>query len=161
MVRHARPTDLDALGQVEQSAATLFQGTHMSWAVTITSTPSETYLPALEHSLLWVVDVGELVGFVAASHQKDRILIEELSVARAFQRRGFGRALLDTAVADATRLQKRAVGLTTDRDLPWNRLFYESAGFHVVPDNASEIWLLDRLRLEAQHGQSQQTSRSG
>ncbi len=124
----------------------------MSWAVTIAGQSSKTYLPALEQRLLWVADVGELVGFVAASYQKDCLLIEELSVARMFQRRGFGRALLDPAVADATAFQKRAVGLTTDRDLPWNRLFYESAGFHVVPNNASEIWLLYRLRLEAQQG---------
>ena len=151
MIRLATPCEIEALGAVEKSAATVFEGTHMSWAVA-SAHPPQIYQRALEEGLLWVYDVGTVAGFVAASRQKDCIFIEELSVARDYQRRGFGRALLDTATARGAHLGCRAAVLITDRHLPWNKPFYERAGFCVVPHDDVEPWLGRRLSLEAQTG---------
>ena len=151
MIRLATAGEIGTLRVVEQSAATIFEGTHMSWAVA-SAHPPEMYRRALEDGLLWVYDVGTVAGFIAASQQTDCIFIEELSVGREYQRRGFGRALLDAATACDAHLGYRAAVLITDRDLAWNRPFYESAGFRVVLDDDVEPWLRERLRLESEAG---------
>jgi len=152
MIRPAIVADLAALPAIERSAAALFAGTHMAWAIALPAGGMETYRLSLDQRLLLVAERDSLVGFIAGSFASDCVFIEELSVAQSHQRSGIGRALLERLVREAEMRGKRAVGLTTDRELPWNRPFYLTAGFVDLAADADETWLLERLRREADHG---------
>jgi GNAT superfamily N-acetyltransferase len=152
MIRPAIVADLAALPAIERSAAALFAGTHMAWALTLPAGGVDAYRRSLDERLLLVAERDSVVGFAAGSFASDCVFVEELSVARSQQRSGIGRALLERLVREAQLREKRAVGLTTDRSLPWNRPFYLTAGFIDLPSDADEPWLLERLRREADHG---------
>lgn len=88
----------------------------------------------LAEGLVWVAeDEGELIGFAAAQAYFDALHLWELAVRRDRQGGGAGRALIETVVAEARRLELRAVTLTTFRDIPWNGPLYARLGFHEVP----------------------------
>jgi phosphinothricin acetyltransferase len=87
----------------------------------------------------WVAtdgDEGLVVGFVLVDLVDGRPHIEELSVARAHGRRGHATSLLDAVASWAVDEGHTAVTLTTFRDVPWNRPFYERRGFSVVGEAA-------------------------
>jgi GNAT superfamily N-acetyltransferase len=151
-IRPASADDLPSLPAIERSAGLLFAGTHMAWALDLPPRRATAYQTSLDASLLWVAHDDVLVGFIAGSLADEGVFIEELSVARSHQRRGIGRALLERLLHDVTQRGLYAVGLTTDRDLPWNRPFYRTAGFIDLSPDHDAPWLSDRLRREAQHG---------
>jgi GNAT superfamily N-acetyltransferase len=72
-----------------------------------------------------------VVGMLVLSVLDGARHLEQLSVRTSAMRRGVGRALLRRAVAWAA---GEALWLTTYAHVPWNRPFYESAGFVVVPE---------------------------
>jgi GNAT superfamily N-acetyltransferase len=72
--------------------------------------------------------------------------VEQLSVRRTSMGKGLGRRLLMYAVAWAA---GRPLWLTTYSHVPWNRPFYETAGFGVVPESGcprSIVEILDDQR---------------
>jgi hypothetical protein len=82
-----------------------------------------------------------VMGFV-----DDAPHLEQLSVRRVAMRRGIGRRLLARAIEWSAH---RPLWLTTYAHLPWNRPFYESVGFAVVPEPAcppSIVQILDEQR---------------
>jgi GNAT superfamily N-acetyltransferase len=154
VLRLARPDDLAALGAVERSASQLFIGTHLDWAARAETFPADVLEAAQRAGLAWVADAGiaGLAGFIVAVDRRPSLFIDELSVAAAFQRRGIGRLLLQTVLLHAGSAGFDSVTLTTDRDLPWNRRFYETAGFRVLGGSELPAFLAERLRDEAEHG---------
>jgi GNAT superfamily N-acetyltransferase len=151
-IRPATVADLALLPAIERSAAVLFAGTHMAWALGLPFAGVDAYRVSLDEQLLWVAARDSVVGFIAGSLASDCVFVEELSVAHPHQRSGIGRALLERLVREAELRGKRAVGLTTDRHLPWNRPFYLTAGFVDLAPETDETWLVERLRREADHG---------
>lgn len=80
------------------------------------------------------------------------MILRELSVAGAFQRRGTGRSLLDCVLNYTRRTDSPEIWLTTDRYAPWGRKLYEMAGFVIVDhDNLPEA-MRTLMTLEAEHG---------
>jgi GNAT superfamily N-acetyltransferase len=75
---------------------------------------------------------GGVVGFMLMEELDGAAHIEELSVHPDGQGRGLGTALLDAAAGWAAERGFSAVTLTTFRDVPWNRPFYERRGYRVV-----------------------------
>jgi len=80
---------------------------------------------------------GEPVGFAALTVLDQEPYLEQLSVRMRAMRHGIGSLLLTVAETVARRTPARTLWLTTYRHLPWNRRFYEKAGFRVV---SSERW---------------------
>lgn len=153
-VRLARPDDLAGLAAVERSASLLFAGTHLDWVLQAEPFPADMLRTAQAQGLCWVAEAGRarMVGFIVATDQRPNLFIEELSVAASHQRRGIGRRLLEAAISHAAACRYAGVSLTTDRDLPWNRRFYEAEGFRVLAAGEMGHFLADRLNEEAKYG---------
>lgn len=129
MIRAARSADLDAIGTVEESADTLFRGTHLEWAIGKWPPPRDRYERSLGEGRLWIWEEEErIAGFVCAHVVDDLLYIDQLAVGADFQRLGIGRKLMLHAIAHA-RDRDMAVALITDRKIPWNQPFYASLGF--------------------------------
>jgi ribosomal protein S18 acetylase RimI-like enzyme len=82
----------------------------------------------------WVAvdDGGAVIGFAVACVVDGEGHLDELAVVPAHGRRGVGRALVEAVVAWAAAGDLPSVTLTTFRDVPWNRPFYEKLGFENV-----------------------------
>jgi GNAT superfamily N-acetyltransferase len=74
---------------------------------------------------------GAAVGLLVMALVDGEPYLEQLSVRTGAMRRGLGRRLLAHAIAWAG---ERPLWLTTYAHFPWNRPFYESTGFAVVPE---------------------------
>jgi GNAT superfamily N-acetyltransferase len=79
-------------------------------------------------------DRGAPVGFVVFDVLDGAAYVDQLSVQKSAMRRGIGRALLHHAIEWAAPVGNGDLWLTTYGHLPWNRPFYESEGFVVVPE---------------------------
>jgi ribosomal protein S18 acetylase RimI-like enzyme len=83
----------------------------------------------------WVAEAGdEVIGFVVVDVLDGRAHIEEVAVDPAHGRRGIGRALVGAAVDYGSGRRLDGVTLTTFRDVPWNRPWYERLGFRVMDE---------------------------
>lgn len=68
----------------------------------------------------------DLVGLLAGEADAARLVIYDLFVAPAFRRRGIGRKLVETAIAEC---QARVVAAEVNRDNTASRALLESMGF--------------------------------
>lgn len=143
MIRAALPDDLPLLAAIEASAATLFAGTAMVHVVDGPTTAAKALAAGMAAGSLWVAAEPEPCGFLLAAPTAGWLHIQELSVARAAQRRGLGAALLETAMAAAPALGCTRLSLTTDRWLAWNAPFYARHGFAEISphDPSLPAWL--------------------
>lgn len=98
--------------------------------------------------LFFVRDDRERVGFAALDRFDGIAYLDQLSVKRSAMRRGAGRCLLRHAIAWTARNDIASLWLTTYRHVAWNRPFYESEGFVVVPDAECGVGM--RHHLDAQ-----------
>jgi GNAT superfamily N-acetyltransferase len=95
-----------------------------------------------------VADVGgDVVGLMLMEELDGAAHVEELSVQPERQGAGVGTALLDAAARWAAERALPALTLTTYRDVPWNRPFYERRGFRVL----DEAELTDGMRAKVAH----------
>lgn len=133
MIRAARSEDLDAIGAVEESADTLFRGTHLEWAIGKWPPQRDRYERSLGEGRLWIWEEGDgIAGFLCAHAVDDLLYIDQLAVGADFQRRGIGRRLMQHVIAHA-RKQAVALALITDHEIAWNKPFYASLGFAEWP----------------------------
>ena len=141
IVRHATAADLAHLPAIEQSAAEAFRGAGVGLSADIEASPAQAWRGAQRAGTLWVVenDARRIVGFLAARRINRVLHIDEMDVAFDHQRRGYGRALLETAIGWARKAALQEITLTTFRELAFNRRFYEAAGFaEIAPGEMSE-----------------------
>ena len=104
----------------------------MAWAVGQTADPAELAEHIAAESVWIAADEQVLGAFLIAGVMDGEFYIDEISVAASHQRRGVGRTLIETALADAKRRRYRAAKLTTDRSLPWNAPYYARIGFRIL-----------------------------
>jgi ribosomal protein S18 acetylase RimI-like enzyme len=78
--------------------------------------------------------------------------LEELSVLPDLNGRGHGMALLRAVEGWARRKGYPSVTLTTFRDVPFNRPFYEKRGYRVLAEDEWTPGLVDRRAEEADAG---------
>ena len=67
-------------------------------------------------------------------------------------RQGLGARLIDAGAAWARELGHTAITLTTFREVPWNRPYYERIGFHVVPPGDWTPGIAERVAEEEKNG---------
>ena len=154
-VRLAGTGDFAGLQEIERQAASMFAD-HLE-EVGLTeedldrATSAEEFASAQRASRLWVAESRsrEVVGFALVIDLRPFAHLDELDVLPAHGRRGVGSLLLDTVGTWARESDYSAVTLSTFRDIPWNRPFYERRGFRVVePSTLSErhVQLVDGER---------------
>ncbi len=152
-IRLARPNDIAALATVERSAAEAFRvlPDHVSGNRTV---PTETLLDMIHNNLLWVAvnKQDTPVGFVGCTTMQELLYIHEISVALPQQKQGIGRRLMETVLDYAMPKNYSAIGLTTQRDLVWNKPFYTTLGFTELTDMQSYPALSQKLQSEIVHG---------
>jgi GNAT superfamily N-acetyltransferase len=147
-IRRACESDFAAIGDVELSAGSLFEGTHMHWAVGETTALAELET-AIQGGMLWVAELeGSVTGFLLGEVIESELHIWEVSVRREQQGLGFGKALVEAAAMAAANLGLTALTLTTDLTLPWNAPWYGRIGFTVLGDNECSPRLVELLANE-------------
>ena len=114
--------------------------------------PLDELEAALGDGRLLVAVDGEIVGFVLWEVLDGRGHVEEVSVDPAAQGRGVGSALLAAVARHASADGLDGVTLTTFRDVPWNRPFYEHRGFRVLEAEEVTAGLAAKVADETAHG---------
>ena len=138
--RVARIDELDIICDIDRDASQLFERAGL-----VMTPPEELELAAVEHSrwlaclrsgstLLAANRSGEPVGFAALGRLDGAGYLEQLSVRMHAMRQGIGTGLLTAIEEMAEKAGAPALWLTTYAHLPWNRPFYERAGFSLVPE---------------------------
>ena len=136
-IRLAEPEDIPSLASVERRAARLFEG----WTARTGLTPQmldhvssvEELDEARQRRHLWVATRdNEVVGFAQAMILDGVAHLDEIDVVPEHMRKGVGSRLIEAVCQWAGNAGYSKITLSTFRDVPWNRPFYESRGFRVV-----------------------------
>lgn len=135
-LRLAHPEDAEGFAEVEADAARLFDSEPSMAGITMPpSRSAEDYRSIIaKRQSLAAVSAENVVGFAATRPVGHQLHLHELSVARAFQRRGIGSTLLRALKIDASNAGFNAITLHTFRDIPWNAPLYAAHGFTVIDD---------------------------
>jgi GNAT superfamily N-acetyltransferase len=86
-------------------------------------------------ALLAVDPSGHSLGFAACGTLDGEPYLDQLSVRIRAMRRGVGSTLLNAVENSVRTVGARALWLTTYDHLPWNRPFYERAGYVLMPED--------------------------
>lgn len=135
-IRRALPEELPRVREIDRAAGALFLETDYSFLSGAEPMSMEILRERQREGLVWVAAdrEGEPVGFAVAAVIDGVGHLDELSVCPSHGRRGLGR-MLTLAVCDwAKHAGYEAVTLSTFRDIPWNRPFYERLGFHALAE---------------------------
>lgn len=95
---------------------------------------------------------GQVVGFLLWDVLDGRGHVEEVSVDPSFQGRSVGTALLAALADRADDEGLDGVTLTTFRDVPWNRPYYERRGYRVLDADELTPALVAKVADEAAFG---------
>jgi GNAT superfamily N-acetyltransferase len=149
-LRAARPDEIDLLVAIDDDAGRLYAEAGMI----IELAPDDPFVQlertrwlaaTMRGDVLLAEDgEGSAMGFTASGDVDGRPYLDQLSVRPAFMRRGLGTALLSRAIEAAA----GELWLTTYAHLPFNRPFYERAGFRVVAEAQCGPELRDILRIQ-------------
>jgi GNAT superfamily N-acetyltransferase len=133
----ARPEHLREIPTIELAAARLLSG-HAAESVLGETTSDSVLREAVREGRLWVALAGNApVGFAHVEIiDAGTAHLEEIDVLPTHGRRGLGTRLVTEVCEWAASAGYDSVTLTTFRDVPWNRPFYERLGFRVMPDAA-------------------------
>lgn len=160
-VRLAEPADIPILASVESRAVQLFYG----WMKESGLTPPvleevstvEDFEDARRRGHLWVAALpdGSPIAFALVIELDGMAHLDELDVLPEHARKGVGSKLLEAVCRGARRAGYSKLTLSTFRDVPWNRPFYERRGFRVV--DARDLPEGHRDLIEAERGRGLRT----
>ena len=137
-LRIARRNELDCLIAIDDDACTLYDDVgrgvnlpprHAAWAAAEQAQWREAIAAA--RVVVAVTEQDEPIAFASSGFVDGDLHLQQLSVRRAWMRRGIGRALVEHAFHAAA---GRAMWLTTYADIAWNRPLYERLGFACVSE---------------------------
>ncbi|MET4598652.1 GNAT family N-acetyltransferase [Stenotrophomonas sp. 2694] len=134
--RPPRVDELSALPRIEQRAGELLRG-HEAYPVFAGhGLDLPTLQAGLRRGLLWIIEgaAGGIAGYLLGGTLDGDFHVLQMDVDPNHARRGYGRALLQHALAEAKALGYPAAVLTTLSDVPWNAAFYASEGFTLLPE---------------------------
>ncbi|MEH3089632.1 MAG: GNAT family N-acetyltransferase [Microbacterium arborescens] len=149
VVRLARPDDLAHLERIENDADALLRDLLAPPTWWPAPTGDER---AGEPGFLLVADAGDaaiaggdaIAGFVHVLETGGHAHLEQVSVAPAHARRGYGRLLVEGAKDRARALGYARLTLRTFAEVPWDAPFYARLGFvETPPDTAFLRGLVD------------------
>ncbi len=141
-IREARVEELEWIAEIERAAGRLFD----SWKDRLSLDDGE---PTSLADLREACDRGDLfvavepadvpIGWCMLDVLDGEGHLYELDVHPDHGRKGIGRQLLEFAADTMRERGHGAITLTTFREVPWNRPFYESAGFVVVEPGGPDM----------------------
>jgi GNAT superfamily N-acetyltransferase len=141
-IRRGVEADIPALQNLEHDAAQSFRAIGYDFCADGPVRETEEHERGLSDGAIFVAKVdGQNAGFVLLWPVDGNAHITEVSVARAFQKRGLGRALVETAENWARETGYTEMTLTTFRDVSWNAPFYESVGYRTFVPGGERIEL--------------------
>ena len=155
IIRLARASELPRLREIEHLAGARFDAIAELADVPEVLAPPGALVEALERDQVWVAAAladDAPVGFAYADLLDDAVHLEELDVLPDWGRRGIGRRLVETVIADARTRGRAAVTLTTFRDVSWNAPFYARLGFQIVEPGMLSPGLAAAIELEERRG---------
>lgn len=139
VIRLAKPEDVAQLPSLELRAVRLFEGwsneTGMTQAALEDVSEFDELDAARRRRNLWVAalpDDATLVGFAQIDILDGEPHLDEIDVVPEHGNRGIGSRLIAVVLEWARSAGYSKVTLSTFRDVPWNRPFYERRGFRVV-----------------------------
>ena len=154
-VRLTRKEDVPLLPAIEHSAGQVFRAfPSLAWIADDTVQTAGEHLQFVQSGTSWVaVDIHDRpLGFLTGQVFDQEFHICQVAVHRAQQGHGYGRALIESAIAWAKAQELAAITLTTFREVPWNAPFYTSLGFETLEQAQLCARLLETLRREVEHG---------
>ena len=136
MIRRARSDEIEAIRDIERSAAAKFRGSAFDFIADGEPDDAGLVAEAIAAGLAWVaVDAdGGPVGFLTALAIDEGLYLKEIDVAAEIQGAGIGRALVAALAGEAGKRGCPAIWLRTFRDIPWNAPWYARLGFAVAGD---------------------------
>lgn len=140
---------------IEQSAGERFRTLpDLAWLADGSNLEEARYRELVEGGWCWVAEDGEgrPCAFLAAEATGEELHVCELGVVLACHGLGIGRALVETAIAAASRCGMAAITLTTFIDVAWNAPFYERLGFQRLAPHDLGPRLQALLRHEVEAG---------
>lgn len=153
-VRTAVLQEIPVLNEVDDDASWLF-GTEPAFAF-VMDYPGRTddqYAEFVASGGALVAEAdGDLAGFVLMGVVDDAAHVFQVSVRKAFQRQGIGRALIEEGCRWGLDRGYRNASLTTFRDLAWNGPAYERMGFRIAGAEELGPGLADILDEERRIG---------
>ncbi|MGP9616167.1 GNAT family N-acetyltransferase [Arthrobacter sp. AOP36-A1-22] len=143
-IRPATPADAASIEALENDADRLL----IDWLSPAHWPPAPSGASRLSaDGYLLVAEEGippAILGFVHVLEVEGLAHLEQLSVAPAHGRQGYGLLLLNAALAEARVHGYDRVSLRTYADVPWNAPFYSRAGFvEVLPATDFHRGLID------------------
>lgn len=154
-IRQGRADEHEGLRALEIFAAARFAPYGFAAGVIADATPEAELEAARRAGRVFVADLdGRVVGFAVVEPRAvdGNAHLAELDVHPDHGRRGIG-SMLVRHVADWARAEGHpALTLTTFRDVPFNRPFYEGLGFRVLPPEAHGPELSAIVRREDEIG---------
>lgn len=161
VIRAAQPGELEEAVAIDDSAARVFA----AWGLHLELAAEHPF--CLAERTRWSAAVREQrlffaipsaapprpLGFVVVDEVDGAPYLDQLAVRSESMRRGIGRQLLAHAIAWAAPrvTTARYLWLTTYAHLPFNRTYYEAAGFRAVPDSACGPGIRHHLAEQRQY----------
>jgi ribosomal protein S18 acetylase RimI-like enzyme len=153
-IRSAQSWDIPLLEYVERSAAEIFRTVNLGFLADGDTVDPAALRAMAQANHLWVATnrFDQPIGFVGGEYLSGNFHIVEISVAKEFQGKGVGKALMTAMVEHISREGYNSITLTTYKNLPWNGPWYSRLGFFEVNAHDMGRDYLDLLASEAQHG---------
>tara|TARA_R110000868_G_scaffold389517_1_gene658744 strand:- start:76 stop:609 length:534 start_codon:yes stop_codon:yes gene_type:complete len=145
-VDRATLNDILQLISVDRAASALFAPTGLLPPEALEDTvPHEVFAGAIPANEVFVsrIESGEPVGFTLTSQRGNGLYLDQISVHPDHGKRGIGRALVETVIADAKDRGLSRVTLSTFRDVAWNGPFYKKLGFSELPRNRFDDFMFE------------------
>jgi GNAT superfamily N-acetyltransferase len=135
-VRAARAGDAPLLGAIERVAAGRFAAVGLGKIARGRPTDESAYLELAASGRLWVVEEtpGAPVGLAIAGSLDGEGYLAEISVHPDHAGRRLAGDLIAAVESWAVAEGFTSLSLTTFRDVPWNRPYYERLGFCVLEE---------------------------
>ena len=135
MLRDATLDDVAFLGPIEAAGDARFAAAGHPELADGSTIPLDVARRSIAEERLIVAEVdGTVVAWAQFSRDPGEWCLGQISVLPEHQGTGIGTALLGEVIARAVTAGVRTLVLNTQDDVPWNRPWYEHAGFVVVPE---------------------------
>lgn len=154
MIRLARVDEAGLLPAIEHDSDQTMRDTRYAYIADLDPVAADHYLEAVTAGTTWVAvdDHDRPVGFAACGAKPDGLVVYQLSVMRAAQKRGLGTALMRAAIDHARASGHPRLMLTTFIDVIFNAPFYQSLGFVALQEAHLPSSLAQMLAREAEQG---------
>ncbi|MCR5857352.1 GNAT family N-acetyltransferase [Mesorhizobium sp. J428] len=152
-IRRAVAGDVDAMLVISSRADRLFVDHGVPQIAALPPTPRGDFQRFVADNDAWLASWDAIpAGFAVAGQAAGEYWLKEIAVDPARARRGIGGSLLSTVLDHARAEGRSRVFLSTFRDVPFNRPFYERRGFAVIEPESAAPRLREQFLREVPPG---------